>query len=110
MSYTITQGNTLPPLKLTLSDGFGNPIDLTYRIPIVTIASETTSEAVVSRAATVTDVDGKAQLDWLPGETDNLLGAYLVKVTVLDDNGDTFSVPVSGFGRIVVGPKLGGGL
>jgi len=104
----ITQGDTYPPLRATLSDSVG-PIDLTGATVTLVIRPRLSSGGpVVGGACAITPPasSGVVTYDWQTGDTDTP-GEYLAEWHVLSGT-DQWTVPSSGSLTLTIRPQLAG--
>lgn len=96
--FTLTQGNLLPELEFTVTDGDGNPVDLTnadsVRFLMATIPNDW-SDSVEKIDAVATFVDkptGRVKYSWAGTNTDTP-GKFAAVFEFTDGLGKKFTVP-----------------
>lgn len=89
----LVQGDTLPQLKLELTDNLTQaPIDLTGCSVTLHVRPENSSVLSFSRPAIVLTaqdaLDGIAYIQWVPGDLDRAPGPYVAEVEIVTPTGD----------------------
>lgn len=107
--FVIKQHDDFPPLIIQALGDDGKPLDLTGYHAIVIIAEEIGARPIVHRDGTVLPLDGKIQLNWLPGETKKP-GKYLLEVILekeIEPGKITqFTLPSVGYAEVIITPRL----
>jgi hypothetical protein len=91
--FTLTAGDTLPPLTSTLTDGLGAPINLTTATVQLRMRRVDDSALVLSEPATIDDAEaGKVRYDWAEGDTDDP-GLFFAEWRITYASGARLTVP-----------------
>ena len=103
--FVIKQGDTSPALEATLTDGAGDPFDITgatVTFHMTAVGNEGTNQPVVDADATVVDAGaGVVQYDWAPGDTADS-GVYSAEFEVTYNSGVTETFPNDGYFEVVI--------
>lgn len=101
--FYIRRGDRTSPLRRTLVDFDGNPVDLTSKTVKFYMANAQT-EAIVVNGTVITPVDaveGVVQYEWEPGTTD-VAGNYLAEFRTTDPEGLEQTFPNSGYVEVQI--------
>jgi len=106
--FVIKAGDNFPPIIIQALGDDGKPLDLTGYSATFIIAEEVGARPIVHRPGRVL-VDGKIQLDWLPGETSKP-GKYLLEVILWKEVQPgvrtQFTLPGAGYAEVIITPRL----
>lgn len=106
--FFLRRGDRTSPLRRTLVDFDGNPIDLTSKTVKFYLANAQT-EVFVVNGSVITPVDavnGVVQYEWEPGTTD-VAGNYLGEFTTTDPDGLVQSFPNAGYIEVQITKRPG---
>lgn len=103
--FVIKAGDTSPAVEATLTDGNGDPHDITgadVQFHMTPLGDEGTAQPTVDAAATVTDAGGGiVRYDWADGDTADP-GIYSAEFEVTYNSGVTETFPNDGYFEIAI--------
>lgn len=106
VDFVLKRGDRSSPLRRTLTDGDGNPIDLTSKT-VKFFMTNVRSGAPIVNGVVITPVNaaaGLVQYEWEVGTTD-LAGDYRGEFQTTDPEGLVQSFPNDGYILIQITPK-----
>lgn len=108
--FSIKRNDTDPPIRGTVADGNGNPIDLSDVVSIrflMRILSDTPVNDKVAAAAEIEDISsGLISYSWTVGDTDTS-GTYVGEMEMTKTDGRIETVPNDGYTIIQITDDLG---
>lgn len=92
MTIEMRKGDTWPPLRATLIEADGNPIDLTGATVTFQMEDDNNNEVINSSAIIESSSEGKVRYDWSPNDTDEV-GTFEGDFVIEFPSGQIATVP-----------------